>query len=176
MNRTIHHKLPCAASSQRGAVLIVSLIFLLLMTIIGVTTMQTTTLQERMAGNTRDMNIALQASETALRDAEAWLGLAGNSTQADTHAELTNPVAWDGATPPPLAITMTSLGHTASPGLVYVAAPTQVFYGGSQSADFAGTTSGMGPPANFYPITSLASGGSDSTVVMLHSMFKIISD
>jgi type IV pilus assembly protein PilX len=43
------------------------------MTIVGITTMQMTRLQERMAGNTRDMNLALQGSEAALRDAEAYL-------------------------------------------------------------------------------------------------------
>jgi len=41
------------------------------MTLIGVTAMQTTTLEEKMAGNTRDRNLALQAAESALRDAEA---------------------------------------------------------------------------------------------------------
>lgn len=58
---------------QTGAVLIVSLIILLLMTIIGITAMQTTTMEERMAGNLRDRNLALQAAEAALRDGENWL-------------------------------------------------------------------------------------------------------
>lgn len=48
----------------------ISLIILLLMTIIGVSAMQSTTLQEKMAGNLRDSNIAFQAAESALRDAE----------------------------------------------------------------------------------------------------------
>lgn len=58
---------------QRGLVLITSLLFLLMLTIIGITALSTTTLEEKMAGNTRDLNIAFQAAEAALRDAENWL-------------------------------------------------------------------------------------------------------
>jgi len=55
---------------QQGAVLAISLILLLIVTIIGTTSMQTTTLQERMAGNANDRNQAFQMTESALRDAE----------------------------------------------------------------------------------------------------------
>ncbi len=55
---------------QSGAVLIVSLIMLLLLTLIGASSIQTTTLEEKMAGNIRDRNIAFQAAESAIRDAE----------------------------------------------------------------------------------------------------------
>lgn len=58
---------------QRGSILIISLIFLLLLTILGLTAMQGTTLEEKMAGNTRDSSLALQAAEAALREAEDYL-------------------------------------------------------------------------------------------------------
>lgn len=57
-------------SKQRGAVLLVSLIMLLLLTIIGAAAMRDTNLQERMAGNMRDHSLAFQAAEAALRFAE----------------------------------------------------------------------------------------------------------
>lgn len=60
-------------SRQRGAVLAVSLIFLLLLTMIGLAAVQNSTLQERMAGNSRDINTAFQAAEAATRDAEQVL-------------------------------------------------------------------------------------------------------
>jgi Tfp pilus assembly protein PilX len=56
---------------QSGMVLIVSLIILLLLTIIGVSGLRTTNLEERMAGNDRDQSVAFQAAETALRAGEA---------------------------------------------------------------------------------------------------------
>ncbi|AQZ34850.1 pilus assembly protein PilX [Pseudomonas sp. LPH1] len=55
---------------QQGAVLIVALIMLLLLTIIGLSSMRGTSLQENMAGNMRDINLALQAAEAALRQGE----------------------------------------------------------------------------------------------------------
>jgi len=57
-------------ASQRGAVLLVALIMLLLLTILGIAAMRDTNLQEKMAGNMRDHNLALQAAEAGLRFAE----------------------------------------------------------------------------------------------------------
>ena len=55
---------------QRGAVLIVALVILLVLTILGVSSVQNTTMEERMAGNYRDRFTAFQAAEAALRRGE----------------------------------------------------------------------------------------------------------
>lgn len=60
-------------SNQNGAVLIVSLILLLVMTILALSGAQVVRMQERMAGNMRDSDLALQGAEAALRDAEQYL-------------------------------------------------------------------------------------------------------
>ncbi|MFZ1324987.1 MAG: PilX N-terminal domain-containing pilus assembly protein [Candidatus Contendobacter sp.] len=57
-------------SQQRGSTLIVALVFLLAMTLIGVTAMQSTSQQESMAGNARERNLAFQAAESGLRAGE----------------------------------------------------------------------------------------------------------
>lgn len=62
---------------QSGAALIVALIFLLLMTLLSTSSMRTSMMQERMAGNMRDWNLSFQGSEASLRSAEAFL-LASN--------------------------------------------------------------------------------------------------
>tara|TARA_R110001583_G_scaffold113023_4_gene263367 strand:+ start:1032 stop:1580 length:549 start_codon:yes stop_codon:yes gene_type:complete len=64
---------PPKANLQRGAVLIVCLIFMLILGVICASALQSTTLQERMAGNTRDNNSAFQAAEAALRAGEQVL-------------------------------------------------------------------------------------------------------
>lgn len=56
---------------QSGSALIVGIIFLLVMTMLGLTAMQTTSLEERMSGNMRDRDLAAQAAEMALRAGEA---------------------------------------------------------------------------------------------------------
>ena len=71
-------------TGQRGAVLIVSLLFLVVLTMLGITAMTTTTFEERMAGNARDAAIAHQAAEAAAREArDEVLCLAKN--KRDTH-------------------------------------------------------------------------------------------
>jgi len=60
-------------NTQHGVVLISSLVMLLIMTLLGVTAMNTTTIQEKMAGNYLDRERAFQAAEAALRDAEQLL-------------------------------------------------------------------------------------------------------
>lgn len=76
-----HHNI---LKRQAGAVLIVSLLLLLVMTLIGVTTMSTTSLEEKMAGNMRDKNVALQSAEAALEDGESWLALLGTIPAENT--------------------------------------------------------------------------------------------
>ncbi len=60
-------------SRQSGAVLIVGLIMLLLMTIVGLAAIRGSSLQELMASNLRDRNLAFQAAEAGLRAGESRL-------------------------------------------------------------------------------------------------------
>ena len=59
--------------SQRGSVLLSSIVLLLVLTIAGIATMRTTIRQERMSFNDRDGLIAQQAAEIALRSGEIWV-------------------------------------------------------------------------------------------------------
>ncbi|MGD8570505.1 MAG: PilX N-terminal domain-containing pilus assembly protein [Gammaproteobacteria bacterium] len=68
-----------ALKLNNGSVLVISLLVLLVLTILGVTALDTTVMEERMSSNTRQRNLAQQAAETALKDAEKWLtNTAGN--------------------------------------------------------------------------------------------------
>jgi type IV pilus assembly protein PilX len=67
------HHFNSSSAKQRGAVLIVSLILLLIMTILALSGSQIVRMQERMAGNVRDTDLAFQGAEAALRDAEDHL-------------------------------------------------------------------------------------------------------
>jgi len=58
---------------QIGATLIVSLLLLLIITIMGLATMRSSTMEERMARYSREQGVAFQAAEAALRDAEVDL-------------------------------------------------------------------------------------------------------
>ncbi|MEM5536736.1 PilX N-terminal domain-containing pilus assembly protein [Neptuniibacter pectenicola] len=58
---------------ERGATLVITMVFLLILTIIGLAGMDVTGLEERMAGNMRDRNIAFQAAEAAVLEGENYL-------------------------------------------------------------------------------------------------------
>ena len=55
---------------QHGMIIIMALVILLILSILGISSMSSSTMQERMAANTRDHHIAFQAAEVALRAAE----------------------------------------------------------------------------------------------------------
>ncbi|MGM0633530.1 MAG: pilus assembly PilX family protein [Pseudomonadota bacterium] len=58
---------------QSGAILIFCLVFLLVLTMMGIGSMESTILEERMTGNMQDQHAAFQAAESALTEAEQWL-------------------------------------------------------------------------------------------------------
>ena len=58
-----------AASQQRGVVLLVSLLFLVVLTLLGIAASRMVTSEERQSRYLREYNTAFQAAEAALRDA-----------------------------------------------------------------------------------------------------------
>ena len=84
---TTPRKLP---ATQGGAALATALVMLLVLTIVGVSAFNTIALEETMAGNLREQNLALQAVESAIRDAEinvaGFLGATSIPTDGCTNA------------------------------------------------------------------------------------------
>jgi type IV pilus assembly protein PilX len=66
---------PCRPLSSRrdqsGMSLFPALMFLLVLAVLGVSALNSTVMQEKMVSNTKDTNLAFQAAEAALRDAES---------------------------------------------------------------------------------------------------------
>jgi type IV pilus assembly protein PilX len=60
---------PAPLRKQSGISLVVVLLFLVILTLLGLSASLSSTSGERMARNARDQNVALQAAEAALRDA-----------------------------------------------------------------------------------------------------------
>lgn len=109
---------PDSRFQQRGAVLAVSLMILLVMTMIGISGMRGTVQQERMASNTKDRNQAFQTAESAMRDAEVYIetivttggfdGSAGLFSEAQAEPDLFASATWTDNT--------TSIDATNVPG------------------------------------------------------------
>jgi len=87
---------------QQGVVLMVALVFLVIITMLGLTAMRTNIIEERLAGNSRDWALAFQAAEAALRDAERdiqsgtrFVGETGFDANCTNGLCKTNTLIWD---------------------------------------------------------------------------------
>ncbi|MDB6142328.1 MAG: pilus assembly protein PilX [Pseudomonas sp.] len=96
---------------QCGMVLLTSLIFLLLLTLIGLSSLQNATLQEKMAGSLKLRNESFQAAEAALRVGESAL----RSVFLEPCTTLTT------CAPPAEALTVTTAGRNPTSGVTWVA-------------------------------------------------------
>lgn len=79
MMKIIHSK-----KAQRGFVLAVSMIFLVVMTLLAIAAIRKSTLDEKIAYNLRAQNMSFQAAEKALRFCERGLNLAAGSVNLCT--------------------------------------------------------------------------------------------
>jgi type IV pilus assembly protein PilX len=186
---------------QTGAVLITGMIFLVVLMMLGVTSTRMTSLEERMSGNMRDRNVALQAAELALRDAEQDIQIRVTGMQhfapdcnedgiADTADDglcdrrggaptyTLNSMAWP-------AFTTSGITYAASADITMTTNPS-IAYGRFTGATAIPTlsaqprylidgikkTSSGGGSAHYYRITVRAQGANPNTVVWLQEMFK----
>ena len=74
-----------ASRMQRGAVMVIALIFLLLMTVLAISASGNSLLQERMSGGLRNAQQAQMSAETALRGAEWKLWSSSGSAYTHLH-------------------------------------------------------------------------------------------
>lgn len=80
---------------QNGAVLIITLIMLIVITLVTVSSVRSTTVDERMAGNARDRNKAFQAAEAAVQNCLALVNAASYLGTVQTPALPPNPPLWE---------------------------------------------------------------------------------
>lgn len=158
--------------SQRGSALIVAMVMLLVLTLLGVTAVRNTTLQERMAGNLRDSNLAFQAAERALREGEKFLrsptlppftGANGLLTMQDEAGEGAFWSAYD----------WVGNGRTANGVLEVARAPLYVIEE-LPPVPVAGGSERFGPlpDIGFYRVTAQAVGGSAEAVSILQTTYR----
>lgn len=164
------------SSKQQGVALVISLIMLLLMTLLAVSSMNTTVLEEKMAGNYKDRNMAFQAAEAGLRAGEAYLRTTpvlptfDGSTSGLYQPSLSGQSQWD-------IVDWTDVGgdviqYTGSlSGLA--ASPLYIIEELLPVSDAGGSLeAGVAAENRYYRVTSQAVGGSDTAFVMLQTTYK----
>jgi type IV pilus assembly protein PilX len=178
---------------SRGAVLVISLVLLLALSLIGVSAMQSATQEEHISGNARQHNLAFQAAEAGLRAGETYLaGMAvGVKTWTTAGLQKTaltiasdiatfwlNPNGkidgtyydWTGAAPLPnsgsVPVTLDSTLY-AQPRYVIEYLATSY----SNSSLQAGQPVG-GLPVLVYRVTARGTGGTSDAVAILQSIYR----
>ncbi len=166
--------------TQGGTVLIMAMTFLLILSLIGVTSMTTVALEEKMSGNMSDKNVAFQTAESALVAGEIWVGGQMNKPVFDpavTNDGLHLPSAtstpvWDNTTG------VWSSGDLFSyPALNNVSvAPSYIIEDLGAVPDNKGS---LVLPANYkssgknvFRVTARASGRTVATVAMILSVYE----
>ena len=175
-----HYKL----KNQRGSILIVSLMILVVLTMIGVSSMTSSSLQERMAGNFRDRQIAFQAAEMSLAYAEEFArndinsasiftdtGTGGYYTKYNGPTNLTafNSSWWTNTASRALPTTINQV-RTQPRYVIEYRGDIGEDEGTSVNISGYGESAGGGVIANFR-ITVRATGLSDNTQVFLQSNY-----
>jgi type IV pilus assembly protein PilX len=158
---------------QRGVALIISMILLLVLSVIGLAGMEVTGLEEKMAGNMRDRNIAFQAAEATLRDGENYLdaqavlpafdgtnGLYAIPTNGDKNWE---EVVWSSSA---AVVSYSGPGFDSLPAAYII----EDIAAASNSDSLE-----VGVPVDdkrYYRVTARAEGMSSTTAVMLQTVYK----
>jgi type IV pilus assembly protein PilX len=168
-------------NKQSGVVLVVSLIMLLLLTLVGMTGTQVTSLEEKMASNNRDQNIAFQMAEAALRGGEAQIetivalsafnGNNGLLGEDDATPDFSSYNIWD---PNNTSSTTFDTGFAQvanQPRFIIKFLGTGVANTGASIniGDYSGSAAGAA--VSYFTVTSRGTGGQDSSQVFLRSYY-----
>jgi type IV pilus assembly protein PilX len=178
---------------QGGAALIVGLLLLMLLTTVGVSGMRDTLMQERMVTSTRDRELAQQAAEAALREAEqtiqsaaSWNSVTGAvsistlagltrrvDSQVVSEADYWSPTSTNWSNNPQV-ITYggTLTGVAAAPSYVIERLPADYSHvAGTLNANVVG-----GRRITDYRITARAVGMTTNAVVVLQSVYRRVDN
>ncbi len=172
------------SGQQRGVALFLALVVLLIITILGVSGLQTTTLEERMAANARDRDMAFQAAEAALLDAERFLNNAVlgdfNNGNGRYRLNAANRPIWHGDGRQVgngvfvYSVNRPGTGNQAT-ALAGVARQPEYFVEQYPAVFSSGGSLEAGVPADamsFYRVTARGFGGRENTVVVLQIGFQ----
>jgi type IV pilus assembly protein PilX len=180
MNRT---NTPDSRRREGGFVLVTGMLILIVVTLLSVSIFRSLGLQERIAGNTREKQRALEAAQSALQYGEWWINLGnagtgvdctsvGNANNKDEMKVCNTPLAAPAALPwtaradyLPAEMTVKSGGGLAASGDInYWAKPgLHIHY------------LGLGPDLKslLYQVSAFGYGGSETAAAVVQSVYQI---
>ena len=177
---------PIGRRRQQGVALFIALVVLLIITILGISGLQTTTLEERMAASARDRDIAFQAAEAALAQAEIFvngIGVTGlapfDLNTAGLYRPQTDPAVddwWevvDWENDPSLPTVGVAINGVAAQPRYIVEYQARVL-AGDDALNVSNVGASVGAPTDIFRVTAYGTGGSDRAKVMLQATYGVV--
>jgi type IV pilus assembly protein PilX len=181
---------------QRGVVLVTSLLLLIVVTLLAVGMFRSFGLDEKIAGNVREKQRALNAAETAEQYAEYWLSNNANAVPVTCSTTSTSTIGAQVCVNPlptivpnndvtllpwTVAATGSAVGttYTYSPagfGMTILSSGANNFYAAPAFyISLLGTSNAGGNSATVYQIDAVGYGGSPDTAAVVESTYSITS-
>ncbi len=178
---------------EQGSVLLVSLVLLLIMTVAGLTSIRLSGLEEKMTGNFYDQQKAFHAAEVALLEAENHIDknlfslnvfnadctegycFSGNDRSDAGNCSLGSSTPWSNDS----TWQNSALHRTTTFDIDGITSQAKYIiefrcYIPKNNDGPMPDPANQGEWAMFFRVTALATGGSDSTRVMLQSSYKLL--
>lgn len=160
---------------QSGAVLIVGLVMVLILSVVVIASSKNTLLQQKMSSNMRDKELAFQAAETALKAGEGFLEANSETTLDnivfddtagyyvfDSRRDLKEEDDWKNLSP---IETQSLFQVIKNPVYIIEQLPNIKAAGDDVEAGKAVTS-------RYYRVTAMSKGGTDASVSVLQTMYK----
>lgn len=167
---------------QQGSALLISLVILLVLTLVGVSAMDTNLLEEKMSGNMRDQQIAFQSAEAAIYEAEAYIegitvvsdftGSGGLLGDLDTEPKYFESATWGSSSSIGVSNTIPDIDSDKQPRYIIkylgVKLNQTVDWDGGQLGNYGDSNAG---DINVFRITARGTGASGKAQAIIQTYY-----
>ena len=171
---------------QNGFILLVSLIFMVIMTMLGIFMFGGVSMDEKMSGNQREKSRSLDAAQTTLNSTENWLSNPGNTVCGGSLCAGVSPCSGTGiltvaaaaaCNPNPSDPSTWTSVMTYAPASSVMAVSTtgglNTYYSNPQYyIQFLGFAPGT-TNTGYYQVTAAAQGGNNTATTVVQAVYRV---
>jgi type IV pilus assembly protein PilX len=188
MNARASLRRPARRRRETGFVLVTGMLFLVVLTLLGLAMFRNSGVMDRISGNSRDKQRSFEAAESALQYAEFWLANGGGGTgtacstlaSGDTVANIhvcSNALAsgYQSTVPFPAGFSYTppNLNVNANAGMASSGDVNYQNLPGFYIENLGVVQNGTSSPPTIYQVTAYGKGGSSDTVSVVRSVYQV---
>ena len=161
-------------SKQSGAVLLVGIVMLMVLSLVVIMSAKTSVLQQKMTTNQRDKELSFQAAESALRAGESYIKNTEESTLSTIFNNTNGLYQFDKTKDFGRETTWANLSTVETS--THFQVKEKAFYLIEELPSISAIGASLAMPkadnSHYYRITSRSKGGTDNTRTVLQSVYK----